>query len=84
MKTSVMIALVGVVCLVAFAGVVAAAGPSMQVGAGSGGGASGMQMHQNGHMGQYGQLSNGCPMDHDNNYSWDHNYGGCGGSCPRA
>jgi hypothetical protein len=87
MKASVIISLIGVVGLLAFAGTVVAAGAGTQAGTSSaGGGVGGMHsgMHQNGHQYQYNQSSAGCTMDHDYNYSWDHDYGGCGGSCPRT
>jgi len=89
MKTSIIIALVGVIGLVAFAGTIVAAG-SLPVGtAANGSGAAGMGnmggiggmhggMHQNGYQYQYYQSSSGCPMGQSNNYTWDNDYGGCG------
>jgi hypothetical protein len=83
MKTSMIVALVGVIGLVAFAGTVVAAGslPAGTAANGSGtGGMDGMHggMHQNGYQNQYNQSSTGCPMGQDYNHTWDNDYGGCG------
>ena len=80
MKTSMIVALAGVVGLLALAGVVAASSPMGQSGAtASADGMGGMHsgMHQNEYQHQDGPMQNGCPTDHDYNYSWDHNCGGC-------
>ena len=84
MKTSMIVALIGVVGVIAFAGTVVAAGASTGFGDSSAGGMGGA--HTGMHQSQYGQSASGCPMghdyDYDNNYSW--NYGGCGNVCPRT
>ena len=86
MKTSMIVAIVGVIGLVAFAGTVVAA-ESLSLGtAANGNGTGGMSgmggmhggMHQNGYQYQYNQSESGCPMYNNYNYSWDNDYGGCG------
>ncbi len=88
MKTTLIVALIGVVGLVALAGTVIASGIQTQALSSqstSGEGAMHSGMYQYMHQNQYNHSSAGCPTDHDynydRNYSWDYDNGGCGGAC---
>jgi hypothetical protein len=84
MKTTMLLAIVGAIVIIGAAGAVTASGTVAKAFGGSCSGDAAGTGHMNQHgyqyMWQYEGEDTTCPMEHNWDYSWNHNYSYC--DCP--